>query len=65
MKRRDFIRSSAAVAAFHNFPYHLYAGTKKQASDRIKLGPMRSNSAASRWGPELMVPEAVRTRPKS
>ena len=41
MKRRDFIRSSAAVTAFHNFPYHLYAGTKKQASDRIKLGPMK------------------------
>jgi aryl-alcohol dehydrogenase-like predicted oxidoreductase len=41
MKRRDFIRSSAAVAAFHNFPHHLYAGTKKQASDRIKLGPMK------------------------
>jgi aryl-alcohol dehydrogenase-like predicted oxidoreductase len=41
MKRRDFIRSSAAVAAFHNFPYHLYAGTRKQASDRIKLGPMK------------------------
>lgn len=41
MKRRDFIRSSAVAAAFHNFPYHLYAGTKKQANDRIKLGPMK------------------------
>jgi aryl-alcohol dehydrogenase-like predicted oxidoreductase len=41
MKRREFIRSSAIAAAFHNFPYHLYAGTKKQASDRVKLGPMK------------------------
>jgi aryl-alcohol dehydrogenase-like predicted oxidoreductase len=41
MKRRDFIRSGAVAAAFHNFPYHLYAGTKKHASDRVKLGPMK------------------------
>lgn len=41
MKRRDFIRSGAAATAFHNFPYHLYAGTKKEATDRVKLGPMK------------------------
>ncbi len=41
MKRRDFIRGGAVAAAFHNFPYHLYAGTKKQATDRVKLGPMK------------------------
>jgi aryl-alcohol dehydrogenase-like predicted oxidoreductase len=41
MKRRDFIRSGAVAAAFHNFPYHLYAGTKKHATDRVKLGPMQ------------------------
>jgi 1-deoxyxylulose-5-phosphate synthase len=41
MQRRDFIRSGAIAAAFHNFPYHLYAGTKKQAADRVKLGPMK------------------------
>ena len=41
MKRRDFVRSGAFAAAFHHFPYHLYAGTKKQATDRVKLGPMK------------------------
>jgi 1-deoxyxylulose-5-phosphate synthase len=41
MKRRDFIRGGAVAAAFHNFPYHLYAGTEKKATDRVKLGPMK------------------------
>jgi len=41
MKRRDFIRSGTVAATFHNFPYHLYAGTKKHATDRVKLGPMK------------------------
>jgi aryl-alcohol dehydrogenase-like predicted oxidoreductase len=41
MKRRDFIRGGAVATALHNFPYHLYAGTKKQATDRVKLGPMK------------------------
>ncbi len=41
MKRRDFIRGGAVAAAFHNFPYHLYAGAKKEATDRVKLGPMK------------------------
>ncbi len=43
MNRRHFLQQSgitAGMAAFHNFPYHLYAGTKKSASDRVKLGPM-------------------------
>ncbi|MBL8174733.1 MAG: aldo/keto reductase [Bryobacterales bacterium] len=44
MKRRQFLHSSApalGLAAFHNFPHALYAnGVKKQASDRVKLGPM-------------------------
>jgi len=41
MKRRDFIRGGAVATAFHNFPYHLYAGAKKEATDRVKLGPMK------------------------
>jgi aryl-alcohol dehydrogenase-like predicted oxidoreductase len=45
MHRRDFFRRGAATAgaaAFANFPYHLLAGTTaKQASDRVKLGPMQ------------------------
>ncbi len=45
MNRRDFFRrgaASAGAAAFANFPYHLLAGTTtKQASDRVKLGPMQ------------------------
>jgi aryl-alcohol dehydrogenase-like predicted oxidoreductase len=43
MNRRHFLQQSgitAGLAAFHNFPYHLYAGPKKNASDRVKLGPM-------------------------
>jgi aryl-alcohol dehydrogenase-like predicted oxidoreductase len=28
------------AAALHSFPYHLFAGTKKYATDRVKLGPM-------------------------
>jgi len=38
MKRREFLQTASLSA----FPYHLYAGsTKKQASDRVKLGPMK------------------------
>lgn len=44
MQRRNFLRNSGTalgLAAFHNFPYQLYANaTKKHASDRVKLGPM-------------------------
>jgi aryl-alcohol dehydrogenase-like predicted oxidoreductase len=43
MKRRDFLRSAtlaAGAVSLEAFPYPLFAGaTKKQASDRIKLGP--------------------------
>ncbi|MBL8210897.1 MAG: aldo/keto reductase [Bryobacterales bacterium] len=42
--RRRFLKTTtaaSALAAFHNFPYHLYANdAKKFASDRVKLGPM-------------------------
>lgn len=44
MNRRSFIRSTAAATsavALNHFPYHLYAGTKKTAQDRIQLGPMK------------------------
>lgn len=45
MNRRDFFVRSAAGAgtlALHKFPYPLYAGTgKKQATDRIQLGPRK------------------------
>jgi aryl-alcohol dehydrogenase-like predicted oxidoreductase len=41
MNRRNFLRSTAAgTIALHSFPHHLFAnGTKKYATDRIKLGP--------------------------
>jgi predicted aldo/keto reductase-like oxidoreductase len=41
MNRRHFLRSAAmGTVALHSFPYHLFAnGTKKSASDRIRLGP--------------------------
>ncbi|MEJ7604951.1 MAG: aldo/keto reductase [Bryobacteraceae bacterium] len=45
MKRRSFIQTSAAATstiALHSFPHHLFASpTKKNAHDRIKLGPMK------------------------
>jgi aryl-alcohol dehydrogenase-like predicted oxidoreductase len=43
MKRRDFlVRGAAGIAALNNFPYHAFAGTtRKEASDRIKLGPRK------------------------
>lgn len=40
MNRRRFWQTSAAIAALNSFPYSLYAGTtRKNAFDRIKLGP--------------------------
>lgn len=41
MNRRNFLGSAAAgTIALHSFPHHLFAnGTKKYATDRIKLGP--------------------------
>jgi predicted aldo/keto reductase-like oxidoreductase len=45
MKRRDFLVRGAAVAgavSLRNFPYPLFAGTqKKQATDRVLLGPRK------------------------
>lgn len=45
MDRRQFLRTSTGTAAgvsLSAFPYHLYAGpTRKMASDRVKLGPMK------------------------
>ena len=43
MKRRDFIRTGAGSAiSLSAFPYHLFAATtKKNANDRVKLGPMK------------------------
>ncbi|MEO7650475.1 MAG: aldo/keto reductase [Bryobacteraceae bacterium] len=44
MNRREFFARSSTTAGaltLGSFPYHLFAGTtKKQASDRVKLGPM-------------------------
>jgi predicted aldo/keto reductase-like oxidoreductase len=44
MNRRSFIRTSTAATtavALNNFPHHLFAGTKKTAHDRVKLGPVK------------------------
>lgn len=45
MKRRQFLSRTAALAggvSLQAFPYHLFAGsTKKSASDRVQLGPMK------------------------
>jgi 1-deoxyxylulose-5-phosphate synthase len=45
MNRRDFLATGAAfagAAALARFPHHLYAGTtRKLATDRIHLGPMK------------------------
>jgi aryl-alcohol dehydrogenase-like predicted oxidoreductase len=46
MNRRDFFVRSAAVAAtgavsLRSFPYPLYAGTMKRATDRVQLGPRK------------------------
>jgi 1-deoxyxylulose-5-phosphate synthase len=43
MKRRDFlVRGAAGAAALHGFPHHLFAGAvRKEASDRIVLGPRK------------------------
>ena len=42
MNRRRFLSTSAAIAALNQFPHHLYAGTtKKNAFDRILLGPKK------------------------
>lgn len=43
MNRREFVSRGAAAAGalgLGGFPYHLFAGQKKLATDRVKLGPM-------------------------
>jgi aryl-alcohol dehydrogenase-like predicted oxidoreductase len=42
LKRRSFLgRGAAGFLALHNFPHHLFASpTRKNATDRVKLGPM-------------------------
>jgi len=43
MNRRDFlVRGAVGAAALNNFPHHLFASTtRKDASDRISLGPRK------------------------
>jgi aryl-alcohol dehydrogenase-like predicted oxidoreductase len=46
LNRRRFLQSGVAagagVAALHSFPHHLFASAvKKNATDRVKLGPMK------------------------
>ncbi len=41
MQRRHFLKASAALLALDQFPHHLYAGTKKEAQDRVLLGPAK------------------------
>ncbi|HLJ50130.1 MAG TPA: aldo/keto reductase [Bryobacteraceae bacterium] len=42
MNRRHFLQATGLGAALHAFPYHLLAGgTKKNATDRILLGPRK------------------------
>lgn len=42
MQRRKFLTGGAmSMAALSGFPYAAYAGTRKNATDRVKLGPMK------------------------
>lgn len=41
MQRRHFLKASAALLALEQFPHHLYAGPKKEAQDRVLLGPAK------------------------
>jgi len=41
LDRRRFLGAATSVAGLKAFPYSLFAGSKKEASDRIKLGPMK------------------------
>jgi 1-deoxyxylulose-5-phosphate synthase len=42
MNRRNFLASGAAAVSLNAFPHHLFAaGTKKNATDRVLLGPMK------------------------
>lgn len=51
MQRRMFMKSGAAsLLALNNFPYAAYAGTKKLATDRVKLGPMKIDCSRMAMG---------------
>ena len=59
MNRRKFLHASGIGAlSLHSFPYHLFASeTKKQATDRIQLGPRKievsrlaMGTGTSGWG---------------
>lgn len=54
MKRRNFVCGGAIAGsgiALSSFPYHLFAGTaKKQANDRVKLGPMKVETSRLAMG---------------
>jgi len=41
IQRRHFLKAGAALMALENFPHHLYAGTQKNAQDRVLLGPAK------------------------
>jgi predicted aldo/keto reductase-like oxidoreductase len=45
MNRRRFLKAGAtsagAAVSLSSFPHHLFAGTKKSATDRVQLGPMK------------------------
>lgn len=41
MQRRHFMKAGAALMALENFPHYLYAGTQKNAQDKVLLGPAK------------------------
>jgi len=41
MQRRSFLKSGAGAISLNAFPYHLFAGTQKQANDVVTLGPRK------------------------
>ncbi len=41
LQRRHFLSAGAALLALDQFPHHLYAGTQKNAQDRVLLGPAK------------------------
>lgn len=41
MQRRHFLTAGAGLMALQNFPHHLYAGTQKNAQDKVLLGPAK------------------------
>lgn len=41
MQRRAFLTAGAGVVSLNAFPYHLFAGAKKEANNVIELGPRK------------------------